>query len=95
MDIRKHRSRTLKIGNFKQDEDEKFVFEQGNYKIAFYELYGAKPKMYIQLWYLENRKAYLKEEMVLNRSMTKNKFVIEERNKEMWNVINNLYERYF
>ena len=85
----------LKLKNFIQDNDEKFYFQSGSYRIEFFETYGARSKMHVQLWYIENDMAYLKEDKILDWELTHNTFVIRERTKEMWSVINKFYERYF
>ena len=93
----KSSKRTLLLRDFVADEDDQFVFSEGGYKyeIVFFEGYVARPKRFIQVWYIEGNKKYLKEESIMDWEMLRYRPEIDNRNKRFWDKINKFYEDYF
>ena len=93
----KSSKRTLLLRDFVADEDDQFVFSEGDckYEIVFFEGYVARPKRYIQVWYKEGTKRYLRDEAIMDWDILRYRFEIDERNKRFWDKINKFYEDYF
>ncbi len=89
--------KTLLLRDFVVDEDDQFVFSEGDskYEIVFFEGYVARPKRFIQVWYIEENKKYLKEESIMDWNILKYRWQIDERNRKFWDKINNFYQEYF
>ena len=96
MDTRSNSSkRTLLLRDFVADEDDRFVFSQGDYEIVFFEGYVRIPRRYIQVWYTEKKRRYLRDESIMDWELLRNRWQIDERNKKFWSKINKFYEEYF
>ena len=91
----KSSKRTLLLRDFVVDEDDKHVFSQGDHDLVFFEGFVVRPKRYIQVWYKEDDKRYLKDEAIMDWDILRYRFEIDERNKRFWNRINKFYEDYF
>lgn len=96
MDTRSNSSkRTLLLRDFVADEDDRHVFSQGDHDLVFFEGFVARPKRYIQVWYKEGTKRYLKDESIMDWNILKYRWQIDERNRKFWDRINKFYEDYF
>lgn len=96
MDTKLEKSKkTLLLKDFIEGEDEKFVFSQGSYEIVFFCGFVVKPKRYIQVWYKEGTRRYLRDEAIMDWDILRHRFEIDERNKRFWAKINKFYEDYF
>jgi len=96
MDTKSEKSRrTLLLRDFVADEDDRFVYSEGDHEIVFFEGFVVRPKRYIQVWYVEKDKRYLRDESIMDWEMTKYRWQIDERNKKFWDKINKFYEEYF
>lgn len=93
----KSSKKTLLLRDFVADEDDQFVFSEGGckYEIVFFDRYVARPKRYIQVWYKEGTKRYLRDEAIMDWDTLRYRFEIDERNKRFWAKINKFYEDYF
>lgn len=93
----KSSKRTLLLRDFVVDEDDQFVFSEGDckYEIVFFEGYVARPKRFIQVWYIEGNKRYLRDESIMDWNILKYRWQIDERNRKFWDKINNFYQEYF
>lgn len=87
--------RTLLLRDFVADEDDRFIFSEGDHDIIFFSGYTSKPKRYIQVWYREGTKRYLKDESIMDWGILRYRYEIDRRNKDFWNRINKFYEDYF
>ncbi len=87
--------RTLLLRDFVADEDGKFVFSEGDHEIVFFEGFIKVPKRYIQVWYKEKDKRYLRDEAIMDWELLRYRPEIDERNERFWNRINKFYEDYF
>ena len=96
MDTKLSKSRkTLLLRDFVEDDDEKFVFSQGDYEIVFFCGFVKGPKRYTQVWYKERDKRYLRDEAIMDWEVLRHRIQIDERNKMFWKRINKFYEDYF
>lgn len=96
MDTKSEKSkRTLLLRDFVVDEDDKHVFSQDNHDLVFFEGFVVRPKRYIQVWYKEGTKRYLKDESIMDWNILKYRWQIDERNRKFWDRINKFYEDYF
>ena len=110
MDIKSKKfKRTLLLRDFVVDEDDRFIFSEGDHDIIFYSInlsylcllcywisgYTSKPKRYIQVWYREGTKRYLKDESIMDWGVLRYRRDIDERNKKFWDKVNKFYEEYF
>jgi hypothetical protein len=91
----KSSKRTLLLRDFVVDEDDRHVFSQGDYDLVFFEGFVVRPKRYIQVWYKEKDKRYLKDESIMDWGILRYRYDIDRRNKDFWNRINKFYEEYF
>jgi len=87
--------KTLVLRDFKEDWDERFVFSQGSYEIMFFCGFVSKPKRYIQVWYKEKDKRYLRDEAIMDWEILRGRVQIDERNKRFWDTVNKFYDTYF
>ena len=94
MDSKFSRSRVLTIKDFKEDDIGKFRFAGNDHEVVFYEDGAEGSKMKIEVWYLEEQKRYKKDERVIDRKFTNNKYLIKERNRQIWYWINRFYKAY-
>jgi len=96
MDTKSEKSkRTLLLRDFVADEDGKFVFSEGDHEIVFFEGFIKVPKRYIQVWYREGTKRYLRDESIMDWEVLRYRPEIDERNRRFWDRINKFYEDYF
>ena len=93
MDTRSGKS-NLTIKDFKETDEGKFVYGFGDHQIEFFEQYGGWAKMIIRVFYLENSKRYLKDEKIIVRRFSNDKWKIKESNRQMWYWINKFNKRY-
>jgi hypothetical protein len=96
MDTKSEKSkRTLLLRDFVADEDDRFIFSEGDHEIIFFSGNTSKPKRYIQVWYKEKDKRYLRDEAIMDWELLRYRPEIDERNERFWNRINKFYEDYF
>ena len=96
MDTKSEKSkRTLLLKDFVADEDDRFIFSEGVHEIIFFSGYTSKPKRYIQVWYREGTKRYLRDESIMDWEVLRYRPEIDERNRRFWDRINKFYEDYF
>ncbi len=87
--------RTLLLRDFVVDDNDRFVFGEGDHEIVFFEGFVKIPKRYIQVWYIEENKKYLRDESIMDWEVLRYRYQIDERNKKFWNTVNKFYEEYF
>ena len=96
MDIKSNRfRRPLLLKDFVVDEDGKHVYSSQDYDLVFFEGFIVKPKRYIQVWYKEKSKRYLRDESIMDWQILRYRYEIDKRNKDFWNRINKFYTDYF
>lgn len=96
MDTKSDKSKqTLLLRDFVVDDKERFVYSNQDYDLLFFTSAGERPKRYIQVWYKEKSKRYLRDESIMDWQILKYRYEIDERNKNFWNRINNFYQEYF
>ena len=87
--------KTLLLRDFVEDDDEKFVFSQGDWEIVFFCGFVKRPKRYIQVWYKEKDKRYLRNEAIMDWEILRGRVQIDNRNKRFWDTVNKFYQDYF
>ena len=92
--LKKSKKKSLTLKDFKKYDDV-FIFTEGNHQIMFFDGYVRKTKRFIQVWYIEKDKKYLKDESIMDWGVLKNRSEIDRRNKIFWSVINEFYKEYF
>lgn len=92
----KSKKRLLLLRDFVVDDKERFVYSNDDYDLLFFS--GGlkdKPKRYIQVWYKEKSKRYLRDESIMDWQILRYRYEIDKRNKDFWNRINKFYTDYF
>lgn len=92
--LKKSKKKNLTLKDFKKYDDV-FIFTEGNHQIMFFDGYVRKTKRFIQVWYIEKDKKYLKDESIMDWGVLRNRSEIDRRNKIFWSVINEFYKEYF
>jgi len=92
--LKKSKKKSLTLKDFKKYDDV-FIFTEGNHQIMFFDGYVRKTKRFIQVWYIEKDKKYLKDESIMDWGVLRNRSEIDRRNKIFWSVINEFYKEYF
>ena len=96
MDTKSNKSKkTLLLRDFVMDEQERMVYSSDDYDLLFFSSDGEKPKRYIQVWYKEKDKRYLRDESIMDWQILRYRRMIDKRNVDFWNRINNFYQEYF
>lgn len=96
MDTKLEKSkRTLLLRDFVVDEDDRHIYKEGDHEIMFFEGFIKIPKRFIQVWYVEGSKRYLRDESIMDWDILRYRPQIDERNKRFWDKINKFYEEYF
>ena len=88
--------KTLLLRDFVVDDEERFVYSSKDHDLMFFSAGSAeKLKRYIQVWYKEEDKRYLRDESIMDWNILKYRWQIDERNRKFWDKINNFYQEYF
>jgi len=96
--LEKSKKKNLTLKDFKESDEESdnvFSFTEGDHQIVFFNGFTRSPKRFIQVWYIEKDKKYLKDESIMDWGVLKNRSEIDRRNKIFWSVINEFYKEYF